>query len=209
MTEPRVSRRQRQAEETRRDILDAARNLFVEQGYGGAAVADIAERAGVAVQTIYDSVGSKRALAMALVEIVDEQAAVGTIAAEIATEPRPERLIELHVRITRQVQERCGHIVAALESAAVVEPEIRAALAEGTRRHRKGAETIAERIEALGALQSELTTTEAATLIEVLTSPGSRTMLMHSGLSFDGYESLVSRALQRVLLGEPKDATRP
>jgi AcrR family transcriptional regulator len=200
--ERRMNRRQRQAEGTKQDILAAARELFVEQGYARAAMAGIAERAGVAVQTIYDSIGSKRALAMALVELVDEEAAVGRLAAEIAAEPRPERLIALHLQITRQVQERCGDIVAALESAAMVEPELRAAIAEGNRRHHEGAQTVARRLEAMGALRPELTASEAADLIEVLTSPNSRTTLIHNGLSFDGYERLLNRALQRLLLRE-------
>ena len=197
-----MSRRQRQAEETRQDILAAARALFVEQGYARAAVADIAERAGVAVQTIYDSVGSKRALAMALVETIDEQAAVPDLAAQIATAAQPEQLIELHVRITRYIQERCGDVVAALESAAVLEPDVQAALAEGNRRHRAGAETVAGRLAELGALRAELTTTEAASLIEALTSASSRRLLLGNGLSFDAYESLLNRALQRLLLNE-------
>jgi AcrR family transcriptional regulator len=46
-------RRQEQAQQTRRRILQAAYDLFVERGYGGATIVAIAERAGTAAETIY------------------------------------------------------------------------------------------------------------------------------------------------------------
>ena len=52
-------RRQEQAEATRQAILDAARALFIERGYAGTTVADIAAVARVAVPTVYASVGTK------------------------------------------------------------------------------------------------------------------------------------------------------
>ena len=47
------SRRQAQAQETRRHILEAARKLFMERGYAGATAEAIASEAGVSAQTIY------------------------------------------------------------------------------------------------------------------------------------------------------------
>ena len=44
---------------TKRAILHAARQLFAEQGFANATVKGLAERAGVAVQTIYATFGSK------------------------------------------------------------------------------------------------------------------------------------------------------
>jgi AcrR family transcriptional regulator len=56
------TRRRRQAEETRAEILVTARRLFGERGWAGTTLAAIAEEAGVAVETIYSGFGSKRAL---------------------------------------------------------------------------------------------------------------------------------------------------
>ena len=53
------SRRDRQAAETRQEILDTAARLFAERGFAATSIKDIAAEAGVAVQTIYSSVGSK------------------------------------------------------------------------------------------------------------------------------------------------------
>jgi AcrR family transcriptional regulator len=63
--------RQAQAEQTRRRILDAGLALFAEQSYTATSVAQVAEAAGVSVETIYASVGSKRGIVEALLAAID------------------------------------------------------------------------------------------------------------------------------------------
>jgi len=58
-----------QASATRQAILRAARDLFTSEGYG-CTVHRIAARAGVAVDTVYTSVGRKPALALAVIDMV-------------------------------------------------------------------------------------------------------------------------------------------
>ena len=55
--------------QTRRRILEAAYELFVEQGYGATTLQDVATRAGVAVQTIYFAFGNKPSLLKELVDV--------------------------------------------------------------------------------------------------------------------------------------------
>ncbi|WBM80382.1 TetR family transcriptional regulator [Cryobacterium breve] len=64
----RPNRRSVQSEATRTEILDAAERLMLERGYIAASVAAIAAEAGVAVQTIYNSVGLKADLLAAVLE---------------------------------------------------------------------------------------------------------------------------------------------
>ncbi|HEX9466975.1 MAG TPA: helix-turn-helix domain-containing protein, partial [Acidimicrobiia bacterium] len=56
------SRRQAQANETRSAIVAAARDLFIEQGYGRTTMSDIARAVGVSVETIYSAFGNKATL---------------------------------------------------------------------------------------------------------------------------------------------------
>jgi AcrR family transcriptional regulator len=56
------SRRQQQAVETRLCILRAAHDLFASQGYGRTTISEIAESAGVAVETVYATFGNKPTL---------------------------------------------------------------------------------------------------------------------------------------------------
>lgn len=61
--------RSAQAEATRAAVLHAARELFTSEGYG-CPIARIAERAGVAVDTVYASVGRKPVLVLAVIDMV-------------------------------------------------------------------------------------------------------------------------------------------
>ncbi|WP_369046129.1 TetR/AcrR family transcriptional regulator [Sinomonas sp. P10A9] len=67
-TEAATESRRAQGEETRRRILQAAGDEFADRGYQAATMARIAERAGVAVQTVYFSFHNKPALLSALIE---------------------------------------------------------------------------------------------------------------------------------------------
>lgn len=64
----RSSLRAEQARRTRQAILEAARLLLSEQGYVATTVAQIAARAGVAVDTVYASIGPKPVLMRLLME---------------------------------------------------------------------------------------------------------------------------------------------
>src|SRR6266536_5189832 len=68
-TRPRSSRLPRH--ERRRQLLDAALEVFVSQGYHAAAMDDIAERAGVSKPVLYQHFPGKLELYLAL---IDEQA---------------------------------------------------------------------------------------------------------------------------------------
>jgi AcrR family transcriptional regulator len=60
--------RRQAAARTRSAILDAARELFAERGYAATSMTAIADRAGVALDTVYASVGRKPELARLLIE---------------------------------------------------------------------------------------------------------------------------------------------
>lgn len=60
--------RQQQARQTRRRIVSCAHDLFVDHGYGPTTIAAVAEKAGVAQDTVYSSFGSKSALLKAVVD---------------------------------------------------------------------------------------------------------------------------------------------
>ncbi|MFT4109976.1 TetR/AcrR family transcriptional regulator [Propionicimonas sp.] len=64
-----ASRRRAAAQGTRQAILDAAAKLFVDPGYAGARLSDVAEVAGVAVPTIAAHFGSKKGLLSAVLDV--------------------------------------------------------------------------------------------------------------------------------------------
>jgi AcrR family transcriptional regulator len=56
------TRRQEQAQDTRRRIIAAAGELFVRQGYSKTTIVQVAEAAGVAVETVYGAFRNKASL---------------------------------------------------------------------------------------------------------------------------------------------------
>jgi AcrR family transcriptional regulator len=79
---------------TRERLLRAAQELIEEGGYGGASVAAIAERAGVAAGTLYRHFASKQELFVEVFRSVcaREERAMRAASAEIASESAVERL---------------------------------------------------------------------------------------------------------------------
>ena len=66
--EPRPYRsplRRQRADQTRSGIRQAAHNLFLAEGYRATTLSAVAERADVAVDTMYKTFGTKRALLVA------------------------------------------------------------------------------------------------------------------------------------------------
>jgi AcrR family transcriptional regulator len=201
MSSYRSDRRRLQAQATRLDIVRAARRLFAEQGYAATSMADVARAAGVAVQTIYASFGSKRGLVLALIDLIDQEADVSALSRQLAESDDPHEIIRLGVRLTRQLNERCGDIIGALISAAAVEPDAAAAAEEGKRRHREGAVRAGRKLAALHALREGVTAEEAGGLIAVLTWHTAYAPLTREhGWSLDECERRIAAALTRALL---------
>ncbi|MEU5942569.1 helix-turn-helix domain-containing protein [Micromonospora sp. NPDC047548] len=197
----RPNRRQMQAAQTRRDIILAASKLFTQHGYARTSVADIAREAGVAVQTIYASVGSKPQLITAMLDEVDTIAEIPQLAATIQRSGDPREVISLMVRLTRQLNERCHDIITGLRSGAHVDADLAAAYAAGAARHRDGAATCAQRLAQLHALRSGLDTATAATTIAVLLSTDTYAQLhTEHGWPYDHCEHWLRDTLNQLLL---------
>ncbi len=199
--EPRPSRRAKQAEQTRRDIVAAARPLFAQQGYAATSMAQIARLAEVSVQTIYDSVGSKSAIVRQLNELLDDEGDVGPLASRIPTTTDPVELLRIAVAISRNINERCEDIVAAIYSAASVEPEMGAVRDESRRRHREGIGRLSSRLASLRALRSDIDVETAADVIAGLTDPQvARTFVSEYGWSWERWHSWTVETLATLVL---------
>jgi AcrR family transcriptional regulator len=195
------TRRTVQAQETKRLIVDAARHLFTRHGYGATSIAQVAEEAGVAVPTVYASVGTKATLLRLLLDRIDEEAGIAELAAELNAAATARRVLELEIRITRRIAERCGDIIAALQSAAGVEPEMAAAYAAGMERHRAGARATVKRIARLGKLRPKLDEDDAAAIVATLCAPSVYAALTtQHGWTFDECEAWLDTTLRRQLL---------
>ena len=201
MSGRRPNRREVAAAETRREILRAARRLFAAHGFAGTSLQQIAEESGVAVQTIYSSVGSKAALVLALNDLVDEEAGVAQLGAGVLAETDPPTMIAKAIHLTRQLNERCGDLLQVMLSAAPAEPDVAAAFADGMRRHESGVRAMTQRLGALGALRAGTTPERAAAVFSMMTSPPSwQQLTQRAGWTFDESEAWLTASLTQLLL---------
>ena len=199
--------RQRQAAETRRQIVRTARRLFVASGYAGTTVEAIAAEAGVAVATVYKAFGTKAAIARELNDLIDEEAAVVSFAERIAAETDPAELIRLAVAQNRSLHEHCGDIIAAVRSGATVDATLAAVSAEGTQRHDDGMRWVISKLEAAGALRPGMTAPQAVGLLSILCSTEAFAALTtRHGWTADQCETWTTSALCQLLLRESGQA---
>jgi AcrR family transcriptional regulator len=84
--------RERQAEATRQQLIDVARQLFTERGYAGTSVEDIIERAGVARGALYHHFPGKDALFAAVYQVVQAEVATAVVTAALAAD-NPARAV--------------------------------------------------------------------------------------------------------------------
>jgi len=125
-------RRRQAAARTRAAILDAARALFTERGYTATPMTAIADRAGVALDTVYASVGRKPDLARLLIET----AISGTdqaIPAEqrdyvraIQAAPDADTKIAIYAAAVAATAPRLALVHSIIQQAAPAEPELAA-----------------------------------------------------------------------------------
>lgn len=196
-----TSRRDRQAAETRREILDAARRLFAEHGYAQTSMAQIAAAAGVSVQTIYDSVGAKASLVAALNDRIDEEGDVAALAGRIPTTTDGRQLLEVPIAICRNINERVGDIAGVVFGVGTGEPAMEALRVEGLRRHHEGCARLAGRLAEVGALRDGLDVRETGDVIAAMTHPTlARTYVHDYGWTWPRWHDWTLETLATLLL---------
>lgn len=204
MTESRTyesPRRKKQASETRLAILAAARKLFAQRGYAATPLTDIASEAGVSVPTLYTSVGSKAAIALALVEFINEQVDMPGLDMAQESATTGAELIRAIAHLVRQLNEKAGDLIRVMTSASLVEPDLAPVAESGRRYHREGQRVNAARLARLGALRDGLSEEQAAAILATQTSYEMFTlMVVEEGWTYDAVEGWLVDTLSRLLL---------
>ena len=201
MAVKRSHRRERQAAATRHDILMAARSLFAEHGYVATSMSTIADAADTAVQTIYDSVGPKRSILLALVAMSEEEAGVAEFRDRLMQTQDPRAVLALWVNMTRQFMDRGADIFVAIQSALATEPDVAAAFDEAKRNHQMGARHVGALLQRLDALAPGLSAGRAADILSVLTWGTTwQEFQRDHGWTLDECENWMTTSLTRLLL---------
>jgi AcrR family transcriptional regulator len=203
-----TARRERAAL-TRARIVDAATELFLERGYVGATIPAIAERAGVAVETVYRASSGKAGLLAAGVQAAlaggQERAAVPVeqrkAIRDLIAETDPRRKLAAYAATQPGLWARVGPLLSVLDEAAAGDQEL-AELRDAQEAQRfEGMRSFAAHLRAAGALRAGVDADRAADVLWTLCARATYDSLVHArGWTHADYRDWLADALQAALL---------
>jgi AcrR family transcriptional regulator len=202
-----ATKRRVRSAETRRRILDAARELLIEGGYRATTIAAIAARGGVNVDTVYQLVGRKPVVLRELIEQAisgTDRAVVGEerdyVKAMLATTDPSEKLT-IYAHAMRDIQARMAPLHLALRDASSTEPEAQRVWQEISERRAANMRKLVQDLQRTGGMRPDLSVSEAADVIWVTNSAELYVMLtVERGWSPQRYERWLADSWCRLLL---------
>jgi AcrR family transcriptional regulator len=202
------SRRQAQAGETRRHILEAARKLFMERGYAGATAEAIAAEAGVSAQTIYAIFKNKKRMLVSLMNVspttgvedptpMPERANVQAV----AQERDRHRQLEMFAQVVAANLDQAAVVSEIMSDAAKTEPDFDRILQKLNKQRLEHMTLAVEQFAANGSFREEMDEVHASDTVWTLTSPEVFLLLTQSrGWSKEKYAQWLTDMLTRALL---------
>ena len=201
------SKRKARALETQVQIVEAAKQLFVSNGYTKTTIIAIAKEAGVAPETIYSMFGNKRAILMNMVNGFipgDGNPVPEFVRAsiqEVEAERNQDRQIQLFAGRMRRIMEQSASLIEVLHIAAKTETDMEAVLTKYLNGRYQGMGYFIDCLLANGPLRSGMNKLTATETIWALTSAEVFNLLVTDrGWSSEEYESWLSETLTRLLL---------
>ena len=201
------ARRKEQARETRRKILTAARELFFENGYTGTSIDNIANAAGVAVETIYAAFGNKRSI---LTSIVDVSVVGDDLPVPLLERPEIQAVHELsdqRLVIKKfsqdiyKVMQRMSPVFELLRATAKLEPDIDEYLKNLLKERLHGMHYLIENLIRIGPIRNQQDPNKAAESVWAVSSAEVfHLLIVDLGWSKQQYVLWLEEILTRVLL---------
>lgn len=200
------NRREQQAQATRDEICRVAERLFLESGYVATTIDVIARDAGVAVQTIYNSVGNKATLLNVTLERIvtgsDGAVTVPQFMSErIAAAPDLPSAVQVLADWMVEFNGRAGAIFAVLRQAAAVDPEVDALQRRRSSARLRNYGKAAAQFRGLGGVSPGKTDEETGASIWSLGHPDVyNALVVEAGWTVNAYAHWVRGALGEVLI---------
>ena len=200
----------------RRAVVEAARSLFLERGYGATTIDAISDMSDVPPATVYRLFSSKRGILKALLDISiagdDEATALPDRpnVQSLLADPDPKIRLAGFAGVTAEVNSRTSPIYRILVSAAGTDPDAAALLGELTQQRQQGQGLLARSLARADALRPELRERDAADIIHALMSPEMyRLLVSDRGWEPERYEQWLTNILVDQLLPQvPASVTR-
>lgn len=201
-------KRQRQAQATRRAILDAAHRLFLAKGYVETSIREIAAEAGVAEPTVYAIFKDKAAVLWAVGDRIlsggedpiplAESDTVRTIKAE----PNVRQRLRMIVRSSREIKERgMGDMEDVVWRAAAADLRLEGLVRKALEKRRQDYQMRVELLLEVGQLRPGISTDDAVDLFEAIGSTAVYRLLVNErGWSPEKWEHWMVEIVERLFL---------
>ena len=202
----RSPQRREQAVATRSAVLVAARDLFQEKGYAATTVAAVARLAGVAVDTVYTSVGRKPELVLAVIDMVlggtDEPvpAEQRDYVQAVRAEPSARGKIEIYAEALARLVPRMAPLQEALRKAADTDVSCAATWRHLVDRRAANMRLFAAELRATGQLREDLTDEKVADIVWSTNAAEYWLLLEQRGWVPERYQALLVDVWSRTLL---------
>jgi AcrR family transcriptional regulator len=200
-----TSNRRQAADRTRQAILDAALELFTSRGYTATPMTAIAERAGVALDTVYASAGRKPELARLLIETAISGASQPAPAEErdyvkaIRAAADADTKIAIYASAMRGIAGRLAPVLSVIQQAAPAEPGLAALWRQIADRRAANMRLFAADLAAAAPLRVD--PDDAADIIWATNAPELYLLLVSQrGWSPERYERFLADTWRRLLL---------
>src|ERR671918_2260258 len=202
------SRRQAQANETRRHILEAARKLFIERGYAGATAEAIAAEAGVAAQTIYAIFKNKKRILVSLMNVspatgvedhtpMAERANVQAVSQELDR----RRQLQMFAQVVANNLDQVSAVFEVMTEAAKIEPDFNRIVQKLNKQRLEHMTLAVQQIAANGPFRENIDETHTRDIVWTLTSGEVFLLLTRDrGWTKEKYAQWLAETLTRVLL---------
>ena len=194
---------------TRARMIAAARKLFVDRGYTSTTMQAIAAEAGVAVQTLYFTFDTKRAILSELVdvEVAGDSASVATLdrpwVAEALAAPPADMLRRLAAEGVR-INARVAPVLEVVRSAAPMDAAIAELWQTNIAQRHTGMMVFVGALAGKGRLRPGLTVARAADIGMALLAPETYILLVRErGWSREALTDWIVDALNCQLLADP------
>lgn len=201
-----ASRRRAAAEQTRAAVLRAARELFTSRGYAATSVAEIARVAGVSVDTLYEAVGRKPQLLLA----VHDMELAGTdapVAAEqrdyvqaIRAAPTATAKIAAYAEALARLLPKTVPLLESLRAAGQTDPACREVFQAIRERRAANMRLFAADLRATGELRDDLDDHTVADLVWSMNAPEYYLLITSRGRTPEQYAALIRDVWIRTLL---------
>jgi AcrR family transcriptional regulator len=202
-----VRRDQARTRLARAAVVEAARSLFLERGYGATTIEAISELADVPPATVYRLFLSKHGILKSLLDVSivgDDENVPMADRPQVRTllqERDPTEQLAGFVAITAQLNAAIAPLYRVLVSAAGTDADAAALLDALTRQRQQGQRLIARSLARAGALRPGLRERDAADIIHALLSPElHRLLVIDRGWKTERYQPWLATTLIDQLL---------